>query len=410
MLNARIRKRWRMGSFPIGLIGERADLTYHYDYLGAGPETLAEVAAGRGAFAEILKKAAAPADHRRHRQRWRGRTARRSPRSPPRSRSSSAAGGRLERLLGPAHRGRAGRRARLRLRARPGGLTAGEMAAAGALDVVFLLGADEIEIAPGAFVVYIGTHGDRGAHRADVILPGAAYPEKSAIYVNTEGRVQMAGRASFPPGDAREDWAILRALSDVLGRKLPYDSLRALRAGAVRGASASAAHRPDRAGEPAMCGRWRPWAAPSSEAPFGVGDRGLLSHQSDRARVRGHGRMLGARRGQRRADRGGVGDRMAEFWTSYIWPLLVIVAQSVLLLVLLLIDHRLRAASRPQDLGGGADQARTERGRPLGTAAVLRRPPQIRASRSRSFRPAPTRACSCWRRSSPACSRSPPGR
>jgi NADH-quinone oxidoreductase subunit G len=110
-----------------------------------------------------------------------------------------------------------------------GGLPADKMAAAGALDVVVLLGADEIEIAPGAFVVYIGTHGDRGAHRADVILPGAAYPEKSAIYVNTEGRVQMAGRASFPPGDAREDWAILRALSDVLGQRLPYDSLAQLR-------------------------------------------------------------------------------------------------------------------------------------------------------------------------------------
>jgi NADH-quinone oxidoreductase subunit G len=110
-----------------------------------------------------------------------------------------------------------------------GGRNAQEMAASGALDVVFLLGADEIEIAPGAFVVYVGAHGDRGAHRADVILPGAAYPEKSGIYVNTEGRVQMAGRASFPPGEAREDWAILRALSDVLGRKLPYDSLPQLR-------------------------------------------------------------------------------------------------------------------------------------------------------------------------------------
>src|SRR5207302_6871531 len=110
-----------------------------------------------------------------------------------------------------------------------GGRNATEMAAPGALDLLFLLGADEIEIAPGAFVIYIGTHGDRGAHRADVILPGAAYPEKSAIYVNTEGRVQMAGRASFPPGDAREDWAILRALSAVLGNKLPYDSLGALR-------------------------------------------------------------------------------------------------------------------------------------------------------------------------------------
>jgi NADH-quinone oxidoreductase subunit G len=83
-------------------------------------------------------------------------------------------------------------------------------------------------------VVYIGTHGDRGAHRADVILPGAAYPEKSGIFVNTEGRVQMATRATFPPGEAREDWAILRALSDVLGRKLPYDSLAALRAALFR--------------------------------------------------------------------------------------------------------------------------------------------------------------------------------
>jgi NADH-quinone oxidoreductase subunit G len=103
------------------------------------------------------------------------------------------------------------------------------MATPGALDVVFLLGADEIDVAPGAFAVYLGTHGDRGAHRADVILPGAAYPEKSGIYVNTEGRVQMAGRASFPPGEAREDWAILRALSDVVGQRLPYDSLAQLR-------------------------------------------------------------------------------------------------------------------------------------------------------------------------------------
>ena len=95
---------------------------------------------------------------------------------------------------------------------------------------MFLLGADEIEVEPGAFVIYIGTHGDRGAQRADVVLPGAAYTEKSGLFVNTEGRVQMAGRAAFPPGDAREDWSILRALSDVLGHKLPYDSLPQLRA------------------------------------------------------------------------------------------------------------------------------------------------------------------------------------
>jgi NADH-quinone oxidoreductase subunit G len=111
----------------------------------------------------------------------------------------------------------------------PAGMTAAEMAKPRAVQALFLLGADEIDVAPGAFVVYVGTHGDRGAHRADVILPGAAYPEKSGIYVNTEGRVQMANRAGFPPGDAREDWAIIRALSDALGHKLPFDSLNELR-------------------------------------------------------------------------------------------------------------------------------------------------------------------------------------
>ncbi len=111
-----------------------------------------------------------------------------------------------------------------------GGLDAAAMAKEGALDVLFNLGADEIDIAPGAFVIYQGTHGDRGAERADVILPGATYTEKSGLYVNTEGRVQWAERANFPPGDAREDWAILRALSAVLGAKLPFDSLQQLRA------------------------------------------------------------------------------------------------------------------------------------------------------------------------------------
>ena len=97
------------------------------------------------------------------------------------------------------------------------------MAKAGAQDVVFLVGADEISVEPGAFVVYIGSHGDRGAHRADVILPGAAYTEKSGTYVNTEGRVQMSDRAAFPPGEAREDWAIFRALSGALDKPLPFD-------------------------------------------------------------------------------------------------------------------------------------------------------------------------------------------
>ncbi len=121
-------------------------------------------------------------------------------------------------------------------------------------DVLFLLGADEIDAAASdAFVVYLGTHGDAGAHRADVILPGAAYTEKNGIYVNTEGRVQIGYRAVFPKGEAREDWAILRALSDRLGATLPYDTLDQLRAklfadhptfGRIDFAPGSAARRP----------------------------------------------------------------------------------------------------------------------------------------------------------------------
>jgi NADH-quinone oxidoreductase subunit G len=104
-------------------------------------------------------------------------------------------------------------------------------ASKGEIDVVYLLGADEIDTTKlgKAFVIYQGHHGDAGAHRADVILPGAAYTEKSATYVNTEGRVQRARLAVFPPGDAREDWKILRALSEALGKKLPYDSLAQVR-------------------------------------------------------------------------------------------------------------------------------------------------------------------------------------
>ena len=102
---------------------------------------------------------------------------------------------------------------------------------AGDIDVVWLLGADEIDTARlgKAFVVYQGHHGDAGANRADVILPGAAYTEKDGTWVNTEGRVQIGRRAVFPPGDAREDWTILRAFSDVIGKTLAYDNLATLR-------------------------------------------------------------------------------------------------------------------------------------------------------------------------------------
>ena len=224
VLNARIRKRWLKGGAPIGVIGARADLTYDYRYLGAGPDTLAQafdkplegvakpmMIAGAGAFARpdgvavlaSLAKAARAAGVIK--DGWNGFNVLHN--------AASRVGG-LDLGLVPGE----------------GGLDAPAMAKANALDVLVNLGADEIDIEPGAFVVYIGAHGDRGAHRADVILPGATYTEKTGIYVNTEGRPQFAERAVFPPGDAREDWSILRALSDPLGVRLPFDSLTQLRA------------------------------------------------------------------------------------------------------------------------------------------------------------------------------------
>ena len=220
VLNARIRKRWLKG-VPVSLIGERADLTYDYSYVGAGPDSSSGLTApggekpmlilGSGAFqrgdgvgvlAAVANAAQAMGIVKNG---WNGFNVLQT--------AASRVGG-LDLGLVPGD----------------GGLDAVEMAKAGALDVLFNLGADEIDVQSGAFVVYIGTHGDRGAHRADVILPGAAYTEKTGTFVNTEGRPQFADRAIFPPGDAREDWSILRALSDVLGAKLPYDSLRQLRA------------------------------------------------------------------------------------------------------------------------------------------------------------------------------------
>jgi NADH-quinone oxidoreductase subunit G len=107
------------------------------------------------------------------------------------------------------------------------------MKAVEAAEVVYNMGADEIEIDAGPFVIYQGSHGDRGAHRADIILPGAAYTEENALFVNTEGRPQLAMRASFAPGEAKENWAILRALSAEMGAQQPWDSLAGLRTAMV---------------------------------------------------------------------------------------------------------------------------------------------------------------------------------
>ena len=133
--------------------------------------------------------------------------------------------------------------------------------------MVYLLAADEIdtERLGKAFVIYQGHHGDAGAHRADVILPGAAYTEKPGTYVNTEGRVQLAFRAGYPPGDAREDWAILRALSERLGKTLPYDTLDQVRARLVAVNKSFAALDQQAAGR---LGRLRQGRATLSDAPF----------------------------------------------------------------------------------------------------------------------------------------------
>jgi NADH-quinone oxidoreductase subunit G len=229
VLNARIRKRWRVGNLPVGVIGEVGDLRYDYEQLGAGPDTLKELAGGSGKFFEVLNKASRPLIIV-----GQGALARAG---------GEAVLGLAAKLAGavgavtPEWNGfavlhtAAARVGGLDLGFVPGkgGRTAAEML--GQTEVLFLLGADELDMKKigSAFVVYIGTHGDAGAHRADVILPGAAYTEKSGIYVNTEGRVQQTNRAGFAPGEAKEDWAILRALSDVLGKKLPFDSLAQLR-------------------------------------------------------------------------------------------------------------------------------------------------------------------------------------
>jgi NADH-quinone oxidoreductase subunit G len=229
VLNARIRKRWRSGQLKVGVIGAKADLTYDYDYIGAGTDSLGDLALGKGSFADVLKNAQHPIVLVGS-----GAIARHD------GTAVLALAAKLASDLGAIKDGwngfavlqdTASRVGALDIGFAPsaGGLSAAQMTTFGTLDVLFLLGADEIKVPDGTFVVYIGTHGDKGAHRADVILPGAAYTEKSAIYVNTEGRVQIGGRAAFPPGEAREDWAIIRALSDVLGKKLPYDSLAALR-------------------------------------------------------------------------------------------------------------------------------------------------------------------------------------
>ncbi|MFN3273505.1 MAG: NADH-quinone oxidoreductase subunit NuoG [Paracoccus sp. (in: a-proteobacteria)] len=214
VLNARLRRAWARGA-QIGLVGEPVDLTYDYHHVGndrAALESLSSreisdetrekpslVIVGQGALREadgaaVLAHAMTLAEN-----------------------SNSGL------LILHTAAGRVGAMD-------VGAVTQGGMAAAlDGAQVVFNLGADEVEIAAGPVVIYQGSHGDRGAHRADIILPAACYTEESGLFVNTEGRPQLALRANFAPGEAKENWAILRALSAELGQTLPWDSMAQLR-------------------------------------------------------------------------------------------------------------------------------------------------------------------------------------
>ena len=230
IVNARLRKRYLMGGFSAGMVGENVDLTFSCENLGAGTDTLSEIAEDKHSFAKVLEKARNP-------MLILGQGAL--------TRSDGAAVLALARQIaednGMISDDWNGFNVLHTAAARVGGLdlglTTGDVGSildgcgSGSVEVVYLLGADEIDTNKlgKAFVIYQGHHGDAGAHRADVVLPGAAYTEKNATYVNTEGRVQRTRLAVFPIGEAKEDWTILRALSETLDIKLPYDTLSEVR-------------------------------------------------------------------------------------------------------------------------------------------------------------------------------------
>ncbi|MEM7026386.1 MAG: molybdopterin-dependent oxidoreductase, partial [Pseudomonadota bacterium] len=235
LVNARIRKRWLQGGFTVARIGPPDDLTYPVLELGAGPQTMGEIVDGSHDVCEKLRAAKRPMLIV-----GQGALAR------PDGNAILAAARSIAESFGMIEDGWNGFNVLHAAAARVAGLDLGlvpgkgghdvdgiiKAAGKGDIEVVYLLGADEIDTASlgDAFVIYQGHHGDRGARRADVILPGAAYPEKDGTYVNTEGRAQRAKRAVFPPGDAKDDWRILRALSEVLGHTLSFNTLGEVRA------------------------------------------------------------------------------------------------------------------------------------------------------------------------------------
>lgn len=214
VLNARIRKAWLQGA-QVSVIGPAVDLTFDYNHAGTDRAALMSLvseaersgADGKPGLVIVGQGALAEAD----------------------GEAVLAQAMKLAQTMGAKllvlHTAAA------RVGAMDvGAVTEGGLSAAieGA-EVIYNLGADEVEIGAGPFVIYQGSHGDRGAHRADVILPAAAYTEENGLFVNTEGRPQLAFRAGFPPGEAKENWAILRALSAELGQTLPWDTMAGLR-------------------------------------------------------------------------------------------------------------------------------------------------------------------------------------
>ena len=239
VLNARIRKRFLMGKFPIAAVGPAVDLSYPVEWLGEGPDVLSQIAAGSRPFADILKSAERPMIIVGS-----GAVAR------PDGAAVLGLARQVAEAVGAVTADWNGFNVLQRAASRVGGLDLGFVPGEGGLDtgrildgaatgdikVVYLLGADEIDTKDldKPFVIYQGHHGDAGAHVADVILPGAAYTEKNATYVNLEGRVQRGQLAVHPPGDAREDWKVIRALSDALNATLPYKTLADVRQGLVK--------------------------------------------------------------------------------------------------------------------------------------------------------------------------------
>ena len=233
LINARIRKRLLMGGFPIAIVGAEADLTYNYTHVGTGAAGLAALQDGSHSFAKVLADAKKPMIIV-------GQGALTGALTGPDGAAVLAACWQLAVRTGMLttewHGFNVLHTAAARVGALELGFATGKTLAdmmGGGVDLLWLLAADEFDtarIGADTFVVYQGHHGDRGASRADVILPGAAYTEKAGTYVNTEGRVQRGALAVFPPGEAKEDWKIIRAFSAMIGKPLPYDDLAAVRA------------------------------------------------------------------------------------------------------------------------------------------------------------------------------------